>query len=148
MILSVALLSLFMLGAKAQENKYYFSKTLDVSTNEAIEKIKTALKEEGFGVVSESHMDRTLMEKIPDLKMDPYIVLGACNAKYARKVIEKEPNIGMLLPCKIVIRHLGKEQCEVAIINPSVAMSVVGNEELTPIFDEISIKLKKVLKVL
>ncbi len=134
-------------GVNAQE-KYYFSKQLDVSYEVALEKLKSALKEQNFGVVSESAMHKTIMSKIPGVEMDPYIVIGACNAKIAHKVLQQEANMGLLLPCKIVVKYISDNKSEVAIINPEVAMSVTGNDAITPILEEVSGQLKKVLKAL
>lgn len=145
--ISTVFLFFFIVCVQAQE-KYYFSKQLDISYEQAVEKLKEALKEQNFGVVSESAMHETIMSKIPDVQMDPYIVIGACNAKIAHKVLQKEANMGLLLPCKIVVKYISDARSEVAIINPVVAMSVTGNEELTPVLEEVSEQLKKVLKSL
>jgi uncharacterized protein (DUF302 family) len=147
-ILSFAiLLSGLISNANAQE-KYYFSKQMDVSYEVAIEKLKDALKDQNFGVVSETAMHETIMSKIPGVEMKPYIVIGACNAKIAHKVLQKEPNMGLLLPCKIVVKYIAEDRSEVAIINPEVAMSVTGNKDITPVLEEVSGQLKKVLKSL
>ena len=146
-LISAAFMVLLALSVQAQE-KYYFSKQMDVSYEVAIEKLKEALKAQNFGVVSETAMHETINSKIPGAEMDPYIVIGACNAKIAHTVLQKEPNMGLLLPCKIVVKYLSDDRSEVAIVNPVVAMSVTGNEEIVPVLEEVSGQLKKVLKSL
>lgn len=145
--LSALFVALLVTNLNAQK-EYYFSKQLDVSYETALEKLKTALKDENFGVVMESAMHETIMSKIPGVKMDPYIIIGACNAKIAHKFLQIEPNMGLFLPCKIVVKHLGENRSEVAVINPEVSMSVTGNEDITPILEEVTGQLKKVLEAL
>jgi uncharacterized protein (DUF302 family) len=145
-VISVVVLFL-SLGLQAQE-KYFFSKQLDVSYEKAIEKLKEALKEQNFSVVMESAMHETIMSKIPGAKMDPYIILGACNAKIAHTFLQAEPNMGLFLPCKIVVKHVGENRSEVAVINPEVSMSVTGNDAIAPMLAEVSGQLKEVLSSL
>jgi len=146
-ILFVLFITSFLVNAAGQDS-YYISKKLDVSYEKAIERLKTELKKEGFGVVSETAMHETINSKIPGSDMDPYVAIGACNAKYAKKVIGLEENIGLFLPCKILVKYTSDESSEVVIINPKVAMSVVENKEANAIFDEVTEKLKNVLKSL
>ena len=114
----------------------------------AIEKLKVVLKDHQIGVVSENAMHETINSKVPGAQMDPYIVLGVCNAGYAYKVIQAEENVGLLLPCKAIVKYIDDNRSEVAILDPAAAGSVVGNETVTKVFEEVSIQLKKVLKEL
>jgi len=139
--------SLLISNIYAQE-KYYFSKQMDVSYEVAIEKLKDVLKDQNFGVVSEISIYKTITSKIPGVEMDPYIIIGACNAKIAHKLLQHEPNMGLLLPCKIVVKHIAENRSEVVISNPEVTMAVTGNDANTPILEEVSGQLKKVLKSL
>ncbi len=141
-------ISIFTLNASAQETEYFFSKKLDVSYEKAIEKLRVALKEQEFGIVSETAMHETINAKIPDSKMEPYIVFGACNAKYAYEMLEMEENVGLLLPCKIIVKYLGEEKSEVVIMNPSVILSVSKNDDITSYSTSVTKKLKKVLEAL
>ncbi len=140
-------ISLLISNIHAQE-KYYFSKQLDVSYTVAIEKLKDALKDHNFGVVSEIAIYETITSKVPGVQMDPYIIIGACNAKIAHKLLQQEPNMGLLLPCKIVVKHIAENRSEVVISNPEVAMAVTGNDDITPTLEEVSGQLKNVLKAL
>ncbi len=145
---TVLISSLIILSANAQDQGYYFSRTLDVSYEKAIEKLKVALKDQGFGVVSETAMHETINAKIPGSNMDPYIVLGACNAKYADKMLKMEENVGLLLPCKILIKFVANEKSEVVMMNPSAIISLAENEKINSFSTEVTSKLKKVLEAL
>lgn len=147
-LLSILIVSIFAISANAQEKTYYSSKTLDVSYEKAIEKLKVALKGQEFGVVSETAMHETINKKVPGSNMDPYIVIGACNAKFADKVLKLEENIGLLLPCKIIVKYLADEKSEVVIMDPAAVMSVANNKEVTAFSTEIGKKLIKVLEAL
>ncbi len=146
--ITALLLSISILGANAQDQSYYFSKTLDVSYETAIENLKVALKEEGFGVVSETAMHETINAKIPGSDMDPYIVIGACNAKYANEMLKMEENVGLLLPCKIIVKYLAEEKSEVVMMNPTVIISLAKNENITTYSNNVTKQLKKVLQAL
>ena len=145
---TVLISSLIILSANAQDQGYYFSRTLDVSYEKAIEKLKVALKDQGFGVVSETAMHETINAKIPGSNMDPYIVLGACNAKYADKMLKMEENVGLLLPCKILVKFVANEKSEVVMMNPSAIISLAENEKINSFSTEVTSKLKKVLEAL
>lgn len=147
-LLSALIVSVFIMGTYAQEKAYYSSKTLDVSYEKAIEKLKVALKDQEFGVVSETAMHETINSKVPGSNMDPYIVIGACNAKFADKVIKLEENIGLLLPCKIIVKYLSDNRTEVVVMDPAAVMSVTNNKEVTDFSTDIGKKLIKVLEAL
>ena len=140
-------ISLLISNIHAQE-KYYFAKQMDVSYTVAVEKLRDALKDHNFGVVSEIAIYKTINSKVPGAEMDPYIIIGACNANIAHKLLQQEPNMGLLLPCKVVVKYIAENRSEVLISNPEVAMAVTGNDDITPILEEVSGQLKKVLKSL
>lgn len=146
--ITVLIAATFTMGAYAQDKEYYSSKTLEVSYEKAIEKLKVALKDQEFGVVSETAMHETINKKVPGSNMDPYIVIGACNAKFADKVIKLEENIGLLLPCKIIVKYLGENKSEVVMMNPAAVISVANNEEVTDYSIEMGEKLMTVLEAL
>lgn len=126
---------------------YYFKKEIDLPYEEAIERAKIALKEEGFGVLTEIDVKKTLKEKLnQDVK--PYLILGACNPPFAYKALEAEPEIGVLLPCNLIVRINEKEKTEIISMNPEEAMSVVKNEKLEEISKEVAKKLKNVIEKL
>ncbi|TLX77047.1 DUF302 domain-containing protein [Labilibacter sediminis] len=138
--------AMFTMIVNAQE-KYYFSKTLDASFEEATTKTKEALKKQGFGIVAESDMDKMLKEKI-DADLKPYRVLGACNPKIAHKAILTEENVGIFLPCKVIIKYVDEKKTEVVIVNPNVAMKAIKNKDTQKIFKDVSELMKKVLEAI
>ncbi len=123
---------------------YYFTKTLEgASFEEAIDRTKKALKEEGFGVVAEIDFQKTLKEKL-NVDFRKYRVLEACNPPYALKSLTVDDKIGTILPCNFIVQKNGGE-VEVSSINPVAAMAEVDNEEMKSIALEISEKLKRVV---
>ena len=126
---------------------YYFTKILKgVSFEEAIDRTKKALKEEGFGVIAEIDFQKTLKEKL-NVDFRKYMVLEACNPPYALKSLTADDKIGTMLPCNFVIQKNGGE-VEVSSIDPVAAMAEVENEEMKGIALEISEKLKRVVETL
>jgi len=144
------LMSIVTIYAAAQDEvkseKFYFSKTVEGNIEEVTPKVKSVLKEQGFSVVTEIDMSKTLKEKIDDVNMKPYRILGACNAKYAWETIQKEENIGVFLPCKVILKEQNNNMTEVVAVNPSRLMKMLGNEGLNSIADEVSMKFKDALK--
>ncbi|GMT46033.1 MAG: hypothetical protein IEMM0006_1865 [bacterium] len=123
---------------------YYFTKTLvGASFEEAIDRTKKALKEEGFGVIAEIDFQKTLKEKL-NVDFRKYMVLEACNPPYALKSLTADDKIGTMLPCNLVVQKNGDE-VEVSSINPVVAMAEVDNAEMKSIALEISEKLERVV---
>jgi uncharacterized protein (DUF302 family) len=128
----------------SQGNKntdFYFSKEVKGSYDQVLSKLKTALTQVEFGVVSEMMMSNTLNEKA-GANMDTYAIIGVCNPKFALKALQLEENLGLMLPCKAIIRKTDDDTFVVAFQNPKVIMSVIGNEELTGLASEVSERLK------
>lgn len=147
-IFIIAILSFFVLTINAQNNnevKYYMSKTINVPFEEATQKVKDVLKEQQFGVISEMDMDEKLAEKMPDIKMKKYRMLGACNPSYAYKTMQVEENIGLFLPCKILIKEVDENTTEVVMIDPSAVMGMLGNPELVSVADEVTVRFRNAL---
>jgi uncharacterized protein (DUF302 family) len=123
---------------------YYFTKTLaGASFEEAIDRTKKALKEEGFGVIAEIDFQKTLKEKL-NVDFRKYMVLEACNPPYALKSLTADDKIGTMLPCNFIIQKNGGE-VEVSSIDPVAAMAEVDNLEMKSIALEISEKLQRVV---
>ena len=91
-----------MSAEQPQHTKYWFSKTVDVPFGEAVEKVRAALKEEGFGVLSEIDIKEKLKEKL-GVDFRRYIIIGACNPPLAYKTSQEELEIGLLLPCNVIV---------------------------------------------
>ena len=108
---------------------YFLNKTTNYQFNEAVDKITLALKEVGFGILTEIDMKSTLKNKL-DVDRKPYKILGACNPPFANKALSIEEKIGILLPCNVVVMELEDGKVDVAIMDPAIAMSVVDNTKL------------------
>ena len=126
---------------------YYFNKTVALGFDEAIEKVKAELKKEGFGVLTEIDVKRTLHEKL-GVDFRPYRILGACNPPFAYKALMTEDKIGTMLPCNVIVQELAPGRVEVAAIDPLASMAAVKNEDLGAIGLEVREKLKKAVEAL
>jgi len=123
---------------------YYFAKTIARPFEEAVERVKAELKNEGFGVLTEIDVRKTLHEKL-GVDFRPYRILGACNASYAYRALQAEDKIGTMLPCSVIVQELGPERVEVAAIDPLASMAAVKNEDLGAIGLEVRAKLQAVV---
>jgi uncharacterized protein (DUF302 family) len=123
---------------------YYFNKTLAVAFDEAVEKVTAELKREGFGVLTDIDVKKTLKEKL-GVDFRKYRILGACNAPYAYKALMAEDKIGTMLPCSVIVQELADGRVEVAAIDPVASMQAVGNPELGTVGLEVRNKLKAVV---
>jgi uncharacterized protein (DUF302 family) len=127
--------------------KYYISKKIDATFEQAIDEVKEALGIEGFGVLSEINIHEKLKEKL-DVNYRRYVILGACNPTYAYKALQSDDKIGTMLPCNVVVQELGKNVIEVAAIDPTASMMAIENPKLTKLAAEIKIKLERVIESL
>lgn len=124
--------------------KYGYSKTVNYSFNEALERTKKALHEQGFGVQAEINLSSALREKL-GIEVPQQIILGACNPQLAHKALQAEPEIGLLLPCNVTVRQEG-QQLKIAVIDAERLMEFVGNPKLRPIAEEAKRRLQAVLE--
>ncbi|WP_052890714.1 DUF302 domain-containing protein [Thermogemmatispora carboxidivorans] len=125
---------------------YGFGTTLSVPYEQAIERVKEALKAEGFGVLTEIDVRRTLRDKL-GLETVPYVILGACNPHLAQRALEIEPEIGLLLPCNVVVRAVA-DGSRVEIADPQAMLAVSGNAQLAQIAQEARGRLQRALAAL
>ena len=124
---------------------YYFSKTLQgVSFEEAIEKATEALKGEGFGVLTDIDVKATLKKKI-DVDFKNYRILGACNPQFAHKALSSEDNIGVFLPCNVVVKDNEKGGVDVSAVDPIASMTSVENDTLGDVAMQVRDKLQRVI---
>lgn len=128
-------------------NKYSFGGITKLGFDSAVNSIKEALKEQGFGVLTEIDAKKVMKEKL-GLDRRPYKILGACNPNYAHKAIEKEPGIGTLLPCNVLVYENEKGEVIVAAMNPEAALDLVGNPEIAFIATEVREKITDALSSL
>jgi uncharacterized protein (DUF302 family) len=127
-----------------EQMKYYTSKTVDFTYDQAIEKVTGLLKEEGFGVLTEIDVKNTLKEKL-DVDFKKYKILGACNPNFAHKALQAEDKIGVMLPCNVIVEEHEDGTVEVSAVNPVASMQAVTNDELHPIAGQVRDKLDKVI---
>lgn len=125
--------------------EYYFSKTINDSFENAIQKITESLKEEGFGVLTEIDLKATLKKKL-DVDFYNYTILGACNPAAAYKALLAEDKIGTMLPCNEIVQERVKGQVEVSAVDPAASMQAVENAALGEVATEIREKLQKVIQ--
>lgn len=126
---------------------YNHTKEVSYSFKEALEKTKTALSNEGFGVISEIDLKEKFKEKL-NIEFREYRILGACNPKIAHQAIQLEDKIGVLLPCNILVQEHPNGKVEVSAINPMETMAAVDNPDLEVIAADISQRLKSVIESL
>ncbi|MCO5252389.1 MAG: DUF302 domain-containing protein [Candidatus Kapabacteria bacterium] len=124
--------------------KYYFSKILNCSFDEAIEKVKHELSQFGFGVLMEIDVQDTLKKKL-DVDFRKYRILGACHPPSAYKAFLAEDKIGTMLPCNIVVQELESDKIEVAAIDPIASMMAVENEKLGEVAKSVANDLKEII---
>ena len=123
---------------------YYFSTSLALDFEKAIEVTTAALKEEGFGVLTEIDIAQTMKKKL-DVDLPKYKILGACNPQYAYKALQAENKIGTMLPCNVIVQDMGEGKIEVSAVNPMASMQAVENPELGALAEEVTEKLKRVI---
>lgn len=129
------------------ENRYGFGKSVAMSFDEAMAKVIAELQKEGFGVLTEIDVAGTLKKKL-DHNMPPYRILGACNPAFARRTLNAEPSMGLLLPCNVVVRQDAAGTVQVEFLDPGVMGQMTGNAEVGPIGKEVREKLQKVMRAL
>jgi uncharacterized protein (DUF302 family) len=132
--------------AETLEIGYGFGRSLDVPFAEAVERARAALKAEGFGVLCEIDVREKLQEKL-GVEFPRYIILGACNPPMAYQALQREINLGLLLPCNVVVYEKDGRPV-VAAIDAARMMSVVGNPELSQVAGQVNAKLRNVIESL
>jgi uncharacterized protein (DUF302 family) len=120
--------------------RYYYSKTLNKSFDEARHYVEEHLRSAGFGIVSEIDMHEKFKQKI-GIDFRRYKILGACSPVHAYKAVSHEPHIGLMLPCNVVIQEYDEKQIEVSVIDPVASMLAIGNSALADVAEEMQKKL-------
>ncbi|MDQ6627244.1 MAG: DUF302 domain-containing protein [Pseudomonadota bacterium] len=126
---------------------YGFHAKLDLPFGEAVERVMAALKQEGFGVLSDIDVRGAMKEKL-GLDMPAYRILGACNPPLAHKALEADPDIGLLLPCNVVVRQEGEGRVTVAFVDPMVMMEMVKQPVVQEVAEDAARRLRKVCESL
>ena len=123
---------------------YYFAKTLPVGFDAAVARATAALKQQGFGVITEIDVKQTLKAKI-GVDFRSYRILGACNPKLAHEALQLEDKIGTMLPCNVVVREIAADKTEVAAIDPVASMAAIDNPRLKAAAQQVQALLQKVI---
>jgi uncharacterized protein (DUF302 family) len=125
--------------------KYAFHTVLDTSYEDAIVRVKNALKEEGFGILTEIDVKETLKKKL-DKEFRNYVIVGACNPPFAYRSLNADLDVGLLLPCNVIVYETDDGKAYIAAINPISALQVIQNQELRNIAGEVAAKLKRAVE--
>ena len=127
---------------------YGFRKTVSLPVEEADARVREELQKEGFGVLTEIDVKATLKKKL-DVDFKPYKILGACNPPLAHQALLAEEDIGLLLPCNVLV-YEGETRgtSVVSVINPQVQLGVTGRDDITPLAEEVGKRMKRVLEAL
>ncbi|MEW6417157.1 MAG: DUF302 domain-containing protein [Nitrospirota bacterium] len=123
---------------------YYFSKTLNISFNEAISRVTDELKKEGFGILTDIDVQATLKKKL-NVDFRKYRILGACNPPFAYQALQAEDKIGTMLPCNVIVQEMADGKAEVAAIDPVASMMAIENFRLKAVAEQVKVKLKGVI---
>jgi len=127
---------------------YGLKKTLDLTFEEASIRVREELKEEGFGVLTEIDVRSTMKAKL-DVDFRPYTILGACNPPLAHQALSEEIDIGLLLPCNVVVyQGATADSSVVAILDPEQQLAVSGREDIRPLAKEVRARMERVLAAL
>jgi uncharacterized protein (DUF302 family) len=135
-----------MKATQTEKQKYGFSRTVEMNFEEATEKTREALKAEGFGVLSEIRLDEKLKEKL-GVDFRRYVILGACNPSLAYRTLQEEINIGLLLPCNVIVYEAEVEnKSVVAAVDARAMLSVVGeNPAMEKVAAEVNERLQRAI---
>ena len=125
--------------------RYGFERRLaDTNFDQAVEKVTAALKDEGFGILTEIDVKATLRKKL-DVDFRRYVILGACNPNLAHRALEAEPQIGLLLPCNVVVQEAPEGRVVVSIADPRAMFTMVDNAAVAPVAAEAEERLRRVI---
>jgi uncharacterized protein (DUF302 family) len=123
---------------------YTLSATTELPFADAVERVRDALKDNGFGVLCEIDVQATLKEKL-GVEGEPYVILGACNPPLAHRALEAEPDLGVLLPCNVVVDKRASET-HISAVDAERMLSIVGNDELEAVAAEVRARLAAVVE--
>ena len=126
---------------------YHFTRLLDMPFAEAVERVRSALKVEGFGVLTEIDVQKTLHDKL-GVEFRNYRILGACNPPLAYRALQLEDKIGTMLPCNVIVQERAGGKAEVSAVDPIASMQAVNNRELGDVAQAVRAKLEAVIAAL
>jgi uncharacterized protein (DUF302 family) len=123
---------------------FHFTKRLRVPFETAISQVTEALKQRGFGILTEIDVQQTLKKKL-DVDFRPYRILGACNPPLAYQALQAEDKIGTMLPCNVIVQDVGNGMIEVSAVDPVASMAAIDNPKLATIAATVQAKLREVV---
>ena len=136
------------MSRKTRQNaRYGIGKPVRLSHEDAVAQTRAALQQEGFGVLTEIDVQATLKKKL-DVDFKKYVILGACNPSLAWQGFQAEPDIGLLLPCNVIVYEDQPTQTRVAILDPIVQLGITGRRDLAPLAREARTRLERALSAL
>lgn len=128
-----------------EDTRYAMKRTLDLPLDEADARVRATLKEEGFGILTEIDLSGTLKEKI-DADVRPYRILGACNPPIAHQAVTQELDIGLLLPCNVVVYQGDDEGTTVVgMLDPVTQLGVTDRDDIAPLAEEVRGRMRRAL---
>jgi uncharacterized protein (DUF302 family) len=128
------------------QTTYGFGTKVELRFEEAVARVRELLQSEGFGILTEIDVKKTMKEKL-DADFCRYVILGACNPRLAHRAFQAELEIGLLLPCNVIIYEEG-DHAVVSVMDPQVALQMAGNETLRPVAEEARARLSRVVQKL
>jgi uncharacterized protein (DUF302 family) len=126
---------------------YAIGKSVSLPYEQAVERMRAALAEQGFGVLTEIDVRATLKKKL-DVEFKRYVILGACNPPLAYRGFQAEADIGLLLPCNVIVYEEGTDRARVAVLDPVAQLGISGREDLDPLATEARTRLERALAAL
>jgi uncharacterized protein (DUF302 family) len=136
-----------MRAKTAKKTSYGIGKSVALPYEQAVERTRAALQEEGFGILTEIDVKATLKKKL-DVDFKKYVILGACNPPLAWQGFQAEPDIGLLLPCNVIVYEEDAGRSRVAVLDPLVQLGVTGRKDIEPLATEARRRLERALSAL
>jgi len=127
--------------------KYGFGKTVELTFDQAVERVTQALQGEGFGVLADIDVAAAMKKKL-NQDMPPYRILGACNPPLAHRALTAEPSIGLLLPCNVVVRQDDAGKVHVEFMDPNAVLDLVNKPDISQLAGEVRQRLERVMQAL